>query len=160
MALVASMVLLPLMLPSLPPLPLVLLFFPVGIMALMLLTFSPSKVDRNVVVYTVQDCLGALDGTYVKVNVLKADKPRYRSRKGEIATNVLGVCAPDMQFIYVLSGWEGSIADSRVLRSAITRTNGLKVPEGKVQLPPARRAPAFLEKLRCLAIMTVGVVNS
>ncbi|KAF7812895.1 Myb/SANT-like DNA-binding domain protein [Senna tora] len=34
-----------------------------------------------------------------------------------------------MQFIYVLSEWEGLVADSRVLRSAITRTNGLKVPE-------------------------------
>ncbi|XP_062079541.1 uncharacterized protein LOC133783998 [Humulus lupulus] len=34
-----------------------------------------------------------------------------------------------MQFIYVLLGWEGSVADSRVLRDAISRTNGLKVPQ-------------------------------
>ena len=43
------------------------------------------------------------------------DKPRYRNRKGEIATNVLGVCSHDMQFIYVLPGWEGSAAEGRVL---------------------------------------------
>ena len=43
------------------------------------------------------------------------DKSRYRNRKGEIATNVLGVCSKDMQFIYVLPGWEGSTADGRVL---------------------------------------------
>lgn len=60
-----------------------------------------------------------------------ADRPKYRSRKNEIATNVLGVCSPDMQFIYVLPGWEGSAADSRVLRDAISRPNGLKVPQGK-----------------------------
>lgn len=58
------------------------------------------------------------------------DKARYRSRKGEIATNVLGVCSHDMQFIYVLPGWEGSASDSRVLRDAISRPNGLRVPTG------------------------------
>ena len=45
---------------------------------------------------------------------------------------MLGVCAPDMQFIYVLSGWEGSAADGRVLREAISRTRGFKVPQGMI----------------------------
>lgn len=62
----------------------------------------------------------------------EADKPRYRSRKNEIATNVLGVCSQDMQFIYVLPGWEGSAADSRVLRDAISRRHGLRVPHGEM----------------------------
>ncbi|KAL6293664.1 hypothetical protein ACE6H2_001806 [Prunus campanulata] len=62
-----------------------------------------------------KNCLGALDGTYIKVRVPETDKPRYRTRKGEIATNVLA----------------GSASDSRVLRDAITRLNGLKVPTGK-----------------------------
>ena len=44
--------------------------------------------------------------------------------------NVLGVCNRDMNFVYVLSGWEGSATDSRVLRDAITRHNGLKNPVG------------------------------
>ena len=35
-----------------------------------------------------------------------------------------------MQFIYVLLGWEGSTSDSRVLRDAVSRPNGLKVPTG------------------------------
>ena len=59
-----------------------------------------------------------------------ADKPRYRSRKGEIATNVLGVCTRDLKFVYVLSGWEGSATDSRILANAITRPHGLRVPHG------------------------------
>ena len=58
------------------------------------------------------------------------ERPRYRTRKGDVATNVLGVCSPDMQFIYVLPGWEGSAADGRVLRDAICRRNGLQVPNG------------------------------
>ncbi|XP_017979553.1 PREDICTED: uncharacterized protein LOC18507245 isoform X2 [Theobroma cacao] len=75
-----------------------------------------------------KNCLGALDGTYIRVKVPSADKPRYRTRKGNIATNMLGVCTPDMQFVFVLPGWEGSVADGRVLRDALRRRNGLKVP--------------------------------
>ncbi|KAH9801563.1 DDE Tnp4 domain-containing protein [Citrus sinensis] len=36
-----------------------------------------------------KNCLGALDGTYIRLCVPENDKPRYRTRKGEIATNVL-----------------------------------------------------------------------
>ncbi|KAI8558388.1 hypothetical protein RHMOL_Rhmol04G0088100 [Rhododendron molle] len=75
-----------------------------------------------------QNCLGALDGTYVPVNPPAADRPRYRSRKGEIATNVLGVCSRDQKFVYVLSGWEGSATDSRILQNAIEIPDGLIVP--------------------------------
>ncbi|KAL6578898.1 hypothetical protein OROMI_009114 [Orobanche minor] len=74
-------------------------------------------------------CLGALDGTHVKVRVPITVKNRYRSRKGEISTNVLAVCNKNMNFIYALSGWEGSAADSRVLRDAMSREPGLQVPE-------------------------------
>ncbi|KAK4713218.1 hypothetical protein R3W88_019125 [Solanum pinnatisectum] len=61
-------------------------------------------------------------------------KPRYRTRKGDIATNVLGVCDRDLNFTYVLPGWEGSAADGRVLRDAVVRRNGLKIPEGNYYL--------------------------
>ncbi|MFQ6656906.1 hypothetical protein Gotur_026816 [Gossypium turneri] len=43
---------------------------------------------------------------------------------------MLGVCTPDMQFVYVLPSWEGTVADGRVLRDAISRRHGLKVPHG------------------------------
>ncbi|KAL4010345.1 hypothetical protein IC575_030196 [Cucumis melo] len=76
------------------------------------------------------NCLGALDGTYIKVNVPAGDRPTFRTRKGEIATNVLGVCDTKGDFVYVLAGWEGSAADSRILRDAISRENGLQVPKG------------------------------
>ncbi|MFQ6663786.1 hypothetical protein Gotur_031166, partial [Gossypium turneri] len=72
----------------------------------------------------------ALDGTHIKTRVPTVDKPRYRTRKGDIATNMLGVYTPNMHFVYVLPSWEGYVADGRVLRDAISRRHGLKVPHG------------------------------
>ncbi|PPD68235.1 hypothetical protein GOBAR_DD34884 [Gossypium barbadense] len=68
-----------------------------------------------------KNCLGAFDGTHIKIRVSTVDKPRYRTRKGDIATNMLGVCTPEMQFVYVLPGWEGSVADGRVLMEPTSR---------------------------------------
>lgn len=75
-------------------------------------------------------CLGALDGTHISVHVPCRDRGKYRNRKGNIAVNVLGVCDRDMNFIYALTGWEGSAADARVLRDAVTRDEPFKVPRG------------------------------
>ncbi|KAL6575354.1 hypothetical protein OROMI_012639 [Orobanche minor] len=75
-------------------------------------------------------CLGAIDGTHVKVRVPLIVKNRYRSQKGEISTNVLAVYDRNMNFVYVLAGWEGLVANSRVLRDAISREPGLQVPTG------------------------------
>ncbi|KAM6554034.1 hypothetical protein CsatB_014796 [Cannabis sativa] len=77
-----------------------------------------------------KNCLGALDGTHIEVHVSQTDKPSYRNRKGKVTTNMLGVFDRNMNFIFVLPGWEGSASDSRVLRDAITRAHGLRVPEG------------------------------
>jgi hypothetical protein len=52
-------------------------------------------------------------------------------RKG-ITQNVLACCTPDMEFTYVLAGWEGSANDFTVLKDALQRPNGLKVPEGEI----------------------------
>ncbi|KAL0396244.1 UNVERIFIED_CONTAM: hypothetical protein Scaly_0072800 [Sesamum calycinum] len=79
-------------------------------------------------------CLGALDGTHIEVRVPDSDKGHYRNRKCQISINVLGVCNTEGKFIYALSGWEGSAADGRVLRDAIHRPTGLKVPTGKYYL--------------------------
>ncbi|KAL0561378.1 hypothetical protein IC582_001803 [Cucumis melo] len=78
-----------------------------------------------------ENCLGVLDDTYIKVNVSATDRPRYRTQKGEVATNVLGVCDTKGDFVFVLSRWKGSVADSRILRDAISRHNELKVLKGK-----------------------------
>ena len=48
---------------------------------------------------------------------------------GIISQNVLVACNFDLKFIYVLSGWEGSAHDSKVLNDVLSRNNGLKVPQ-------------------------------
>ena len=45
---------------------------------------------------------------------------------------MLGVCTLDLQFVYVLPGWKGTVADGKVLRDAITRRRKLKVPHDKL----------------------------
>ncbi|KAF7826554.1 protein ALP1-like [Senna tora] len=82
-------------------------------------------------------CLGAIDGTHIKTRVPVEEQGKYRNRKGEITTNVLGVCSLDGQFVYVLSGWEGSAADGRVLKDAIEKDDGLKIPGGQYYLVDA-----------------------
>ena len=61
------------------------------------------------------NALGALDGCHVDV----PDQGRYTNRKQHITTNMLGVVDWNMKFLYVLSGWEGSASDSRVLDDAM-----------------------------------------
>ncbi|KAL0427270.1 UNVERIFIED_CONTAM: hypothetical protein Slati_2901800 [Sesamum latifolium] len=90
-----------------------------------------------------KDCLGALDGTFIDVRVPDHEMARYRTRKEHVAQNVLGVCNPNMQFIFVLSGWEGSATYSRVLRDVIHRPNGLYLPSEdplEMELPDTRDA--------------------
>ena len=49
-----------------------------------------------------QGCVGALDGTHIPVHVPAHARGRYRNRKGDLTTNVLGVCSPDAESIFVL----------------------------------------------------------
>ncbi|KAG8387962.1 hypothetical protein BUALT_Bualt02G0075700 [Buddleja alternifolia] len=59
---------------------------------------------------------------------------RWKHFKGGISVNVRGVVDRNMDFVYMLPGWEGSAADGRVLRDAVNRPNGLKVPNGQYYL--------------------------
>ncbi|CAA0841292.1 Unknown protein, partial [Striga hermonthica] len=95
-------------------------------------------------------CLGALDGTYIPVRVPGRLPPRYRNRKSSIFVNVLGVCTQEMNFSYVLTGWEGSAADSRILRDAVHRRGGLPVPSGNYYLcdDGYTNGPGFLAPYR------------
>ena len=80
------------------------------------------------------NALGALDGCHVDVSVVAADEGRYRNRKRDITTNMIGVVEWNMKFLYVLPGWEGSSSDSRVLRDAMrnNRQDAFVVPQGMI----------------------------
>lgn len=59
-----------------------------------------------------------------------SDKPIYQTRKSGLATSVLGVCIRDMKFIYVLTRWERSTSDSKILCDVIIKQNRMIVPIG------------------------------
>ncbi|KAG8377659.1 hypothetical protein BUALT_Bualt08G0055900 [Buddleja alternifolia] len=102
-----------------------------------ILTVTPKPVEDGCTVARwkhFKGCLGALDGTYINVQTPLAHKPRYHNRKGEISVNVLGVVDRNMNFVYMLPGWEGSVADGRVLWDVVSRDNGLKVSTGQYYL--------------------------
>jgi len=44
--------------------------------------------------------------------------------------NLLNAYTPNMEFTYVLPGWGGFRHHGRVLRDALSRPNGVKVPQG------------------------------
>lgn len=60
-----------------------------------------------------------LNGISIKVHALEVDKPAYKTKKNEITTNVLGICSQDIQFTYVLPGWEGSTDDASAKKCCI-----------------------------------------
>nr|XP_043609784.1 putative nuclease HARBI1 [Erigeron canadensis] len=81
-----------------------------------------------------KDCIGAIDGTHVRVRVSNKDAPRFRGRKGYPTINALVACTFDLKFTYVLSGWEGTASDSRIIKDALSRDDKLVIPDGKFYL--------------------------
>ncbi|CAL2260204.1 unnamed protein product [Prunus armeniaca] len=91
----------------------------------------PSKIRESTRFYPYfKDCIGAIDGTHIPAIVRGHNVSNYRNRHGNISQNVLAACNFDLEFMYVLSGWEGLAHDSKVLSDALSRRNGLKVPQG------------------------------
>lgn len=82
-----------------------------------------------------KDAVGAIDGSHLFVDAPLEAKARFRDRKGNISQNVLAACDFDMNFVYVLTGWEGSASDSHLYEQAVQ--SGLDVPAGKYYLADA-----------------------
>lgn len=84
------------------------------------------------------DCLGAIDGSHIPIAIknLKAEqRVPWRCRKGFLSQNVMAAVDFDMNFLYVLPGWEGSAHDSRVLNDALEK--GFSAPPGRYYLADA-----------------------
>ncbi|CAL8157103.1 unnamed protein product [Prunus armeniaca] len=91
----------------------------------------PAKIRESTRFYPYfKDCIGVIDGTHILAMVRGRDLINYCNRHGKILQNVLAACKFDLEFMYVLSGWEGSAHDSKLLNDALSRRNGLKVPQG------------------------------
>ncbi|KAL2339778.1 hypothetical protein Fmac_007718 [Flemingia macrophylla] len=83
------------------------------------------------------DCLGAIDGTHIRVKVPRWDVARFRGRKDCPTQNVFAACDFDMKFTYVLGGWEDTASDSRILKDVLSRQDSLIIPQGKYYLGDA-----------------------
>ncbi|XP_026399247.1 uncharacterized protein LOC113295110 [Papaver somniferum] len=108
---------------------------------------TPTEILENPRFYPYfKDCIGSIDGTQIPAMVGLDEQVPFWCRKGFISQNVLVACSFDLQFQYVLAGWEGSATDSRILDSALTRCDRLIVPEGKFYLADAGFAnmPQFI----------------
>lgn len=79
-----------------------------------------------------QDCLGVIDGMHIPAHVPAKEQSQFRNKKGLLSQNVLAACTFDLQFIFIYPGWEGSVADSRVLRAVLDDPdqNFPHIPEG------------------------------
>jgi hypothetical protein len=83
-------------------------------------------------------CIGTLDGTHLPVHVPEAGHAAFRNQKGVLSQNVLAVCTLDMEFVYVLAGWEGSASDSCVFEDALRK--GFTILKDHYYLADARYA--------------------
>lgn len=95
-----------------------------------------------------QNCIGAIDGTYIPITIAEVKAPPFRNRKGTLSQNMMLACDFDLNFTFVSCGWEGSASDAGVLRSAISK--GFHVPTGKFYLVDGGYAntPSFLAPYR------------
>lgn len=73
--------------------------------------------------YVLENCIGAIDGTYISASVPAEKQISCRDRKATITQNVMCACDFNMMFTYVYSGWEGSAHDSKILLDTITNQN-------------------------------------
>ncbi|OLL23701.1 putative nuclease HARBI1, partial [Neolecta irregularis DAH-3] len=101
----------------------------------------PEEILKNPKFYPYfKNCIGAADGCHILSKASSDDSGRFRNRKGEISQNILGICKFNLQFCYVLGGWEGSAHDGLVLQYALSAGGGLTVPDGKYYLVDAAYA--------------------
>jgi hypothetical protein len=82
-----------------------------------------------------QDSTGALNGTHISASPSAFIHMTFWNRKGFISQNCLFACNFNMQFIYLLCGWEGSATDALVYQDA--QMHDLTIPKGKYYLADA-----------------------
>lgn len=85
--------------------------------------------DRRAYPYF-KNCIGALDGTHIRVSLSPDEQVRYIGKTGVATQNVLAICDFDMRFTYVSTGQPGAMHDTSVLYNAI------KVDESFFPHPP------------------------
>lgn len=79
------------------------------------------------------NAIGTIDGVHTLVSPPKSEHAKCHNRKGQLSLNHLAACDFNMWFTYVLSGWEGSVADGFLFAKA-TASHDLSIPPNKYYL--------------------------
>jgi hypothetical protein len=66
-----------------------------------------------------KDCIGAIDGSHFLASVPASEQAKYIGLHGYASQNVMAVCDFDMRFTFVVTGWPGSVHDTRVLQDTL-----------------------------------------
>ena len=70
----------------------------------------------------------------MRASVPKHMEASFHGRKSYATQNVMAAVDFNLRFTFVLVGWEGTAHDALVLRDALEKENGLRVPGGKYNL--------------------------
>ena len=73
-----------------------------------------------------EGAIGALDGTHFDCSGTPEQRALARDHKGRVTQNCLAACDFTHKFVYMVSGWEGSVTDSTMFSDA--RITDLYVP--------------------------------
>jgi hypothetical protein len=82
-----------------------------------------------------RNAIGAIDGSHIHTAPPASERPLFRNRKGFVSQNCLFGCNFGLQFVYSLTGWEGSATDAHVYEDA--RNHDFEIPAGKYYLADA-----------------------
>ncbi|KAL5749108.1 hypothetical protein ACOSP7_023711 [Xanthoceras sorbifolium] len=74
-----------------------------------------------------KDCIGAIDGTHVRVSLPVDEQIPYIGRKGIPTQNIMAICGFDMFFTFVWPRWEVIAHDTHFLKAL--RNTELKFPK-------------------------------
>ncbi|XP_010418595.1 PREDICTED: uncharacterized protein LOC104704161 [Camelina sativa] len=78
-----------------------------------------------------QDCIGAIDGTHVRVRVGGDKKITYWNHHNYTSMNILAVCDFNMRFIYTRIGVPGRAHDSKILTYCARHDNFFPFPSSE-----------------------------
>ena len=82
-----------------------------------------------------EGAIGAIDGTHIACTPSADERDACRNRKGFTSQNCLVCCDFEMNFTYVLSGWEGSMANVTLYHDA--QMSDFAIPAGMYYLADA-----------------------
>ncbi|ETV83121.1 hypothetical protein H257_04846 [Aphanomyces astaci] len=77
------------------------------------------------------NCRMAIDGTNIPIRVPACDASRFQSRKG-VTMNILAACDFDLNFTFVMAGWEGTAGDGKLYDAALRM--GLHIDDAKFDI--------------------------